>query len=36
VHAGRCGGFDRETDAGRLNYQLMMRAPVRLLHSRAF
>lgn len=26
--------FDRETDVERLDYQLMMRAPVRLLHSR--
>ncbi|MER7332130.1 MULTISPECIES: hypothetical protein [unclassified Micromonospora] len=26
--------FDRETDSGRLDYQLMMRSPVRLVHSR--
>jgi hypothetical protein len=26
--------FDREADSGRLDYQLMMRAPVRLLRSR--
>ncbi len=26
--------FDRETDADRLDYQLMMRGPVRLIHSR--
>src|SRR5262245_26444125 len=27
--------FNRETDAGRLDYHLMVRSPVRLLHSRA-
>jgi hypothetical protein len=25
--------FNRETDVGRLDYQLMMRSPVRVLHS---
>lgn len=27
--------FDRETDAGQLDYQLMIRSPVRLVHKRA-
>ena len=27
--------FDRETDIGRLDYYLLMRGPVRLVHSRA-
>jgi hypothetical protein len=35
VHAAGVAAFDRETDVGRLDYQLMMRAPVRLAHSRA-
>lgn len=35
VHASRVAAFDRETDVDRLDYQLLMRSPVRLMHSLA-
>jgi hypothetical protein len=34
MHAPGVVAFDRETDFERLDYQLMMRGPVRLVHSR--
>lgn len=35
THAGGMAAFDWTTDAARLDYQLLMRSPVRLIHDRA-